>query len=249
VKPDLVVTDHSMPEMTGAQLCAELRSDPATARLPVLVLTAFHRVDRYTPEYAEGPTTIMSKPFRPLELLQRVAAILGPTAERAQPQWKTDPISGLVIVQDFEAELSRRLAAREPLGIALLHVSGLEQVEELNGRLVRDRTMATIARRLEEVVRSDDLCARLEGDTLAVLLRSVDMVDARAVAERAVQHLSATSATDALPAKQIVHVRLLAHGGVAVARPHETAEELLTRCRAALRQAEAVGRGEVEAAE
>jgi hypothetical protein len=64
-----------------------------------------------------------------------------------------------------------------------------------------------------------------------------------------VQHLSATPAHDARPAKQIVNVRLLAHGGVAVARVHETAEELLTRCRAALRQAEGVGRGEVEAAE
>ena len=39
-KPDLIIIDHTMPEMTGMEMCKQLKSDPVTQKINVIVYTA-----------------------------------------------------------------------------------------------------------------------------------------------------------------------------------------------------------------
>ena len=72
--PDLVVTDVMLPGRSGLQLVGDLRDDAATARLPVIVLTARHG-DQATAEGLEaGADDYITKPFSSQELLARVRA-------------------------------------------------------------------------------------------------------------------------------------------------------------------------------
>jgi CheY-like chemotaxis protein len=80
--PDLVITDFQMPMMTGIELCRRLRANPATERLPVILLTArgFDLDEEQTRE--AQITAIMSKPFSPAEVLQKANEILADVAAR-----------------------------------------------------------------------------------------------------------------------------------------------------------------------
>jgi two-component system phosphate regulon response regulator PhoB len=74
--PDLLITDYHMPLLSGLELCHRLRSDPSTASLPAIMLTArgYHLDERDTEE--SGILRMISKPFSPRQLLATVNEIL-----------------------------------------------------------------------------------------------------------------------------------------------------------------------------
>jgi two-component system phosphate regulon response regulator PhoB len=74
--PDLVILDLMLPDVSGTELCRKIRSDPALAELPVIMLTAkATEVDRVV-GFELGADDYVTKPFSPRELALRVAAVL-----------------------------------------------------------------------------------------------------------------------------------------------------------------------------
>ncbi len=78
-KPNVIVTDFQMPVMTGLELVENLRKQPDTAEIPVIMLTArgFAIEDRQKEEL--NISVCLSKPFSPRELLQSVEEVLKET--------------------------------------------------------------------------------------------------------------------------------------------------------------------------
>jgi CheY-like chemotaxis protein len=74
--PDLVLLDLMMPGRSGADVLAELRGDPATADLPVIVLTARTQAADRTAVKDAGAERYLAKPFSPLVLAQVVREVL-----------------------------------------------------------------------------------------------------------------------------------------------------------------------------
>jgi len=76
-RPDAILLDVMMPDLDGPSTLARLRSDSATADIPVLFLTAKARAaERH--ELAElGAAGVIKKPFDPMTLAGQVAAALG----------------------------------------------------------------------------------------------------------------------------------------------------------------------------
>lgn len=74
--PDLVVLDVMMPGLNGYQVCERLRTEPRTAHIPVIILTArSQRIDQQTALEA-GADLYLSKPVSPTELLGKVNDLL-----------------------------------------------------------------------------------------------------------------------------------------------------------------------------
>lgn len=75
-KPDIIVADFQMPVMTGLELVQNLRSNPDTADIPVVMLTArgFAIQDRQNEDLKIS--ACVSKPFSPRELLQSIEEVL-----------------------------------------------------------------------------------------------------------------------------------------------------------------------------
>lgn len=74
--PDLVVLDVMLPDITGIEVCRQLRRAEATASLPVVMLTAKgEEVDRVV-GFEVGADDYVVKPFSPRELVLRIEAIL-----------------------------------------------------------------------------------------------------------------------------------------------------------------------------
>jgi len=74
--PSLIVLDLMLPGISGLEVCRALRGDPATARIPILMLTArAEEVDRIV-GLELGADDYVTKPFSPRELALRVKNIL-----------------------------------------------------------------------------------------------------------------------------------------------------------------------------
>ena len=75
-KPDLLITDYHMPQLSGLELCQRLKQDTATSKIPAIMLTArgYHLEPHDTEQ--SGILRMLSKPFSPRQLLATVNEVL-----------------------------------------------------------------------------------------------------------------------------------------------------------------------------
>jgi len=82
-RPDLVILDLMLPELTGIEVCKQLRRQERTAAIPVIMVTAKgEEIDRVV-GFEVGADDYLVKPFSTRELLLRIKAILRRTATPA----------------------------------------------------------------------------------------------------------------------------------------------------------------------
>ncbi len=74
--PDLILVDVIMPNMDGFELCDRLRSEPRTARVPVIMVTAKSKIEDIETGFDLGAMDYIRKPFNPRELVLRVGNAL-----------------------------------------------------------------------------------------------------------------------------------------------------------------------------
>ncbi|MBI1944795.1 MAG: response regulator [Deltaproteobacteria bacterium] len=84
-RASLVLADHQMPDKSGYELAEALRADPATAQIPVLILTSSAAPYDEARGRAAGAVGNIQKPFDCQSLLERVRALLGVAAGAGVP--------------------------------------------------------------------------------------------------------------------------------------------------------------------
>jgi CheY-like chemotaxis protein len=75
-RPDLLITDYHMPQLSGLELCQRLQQDPGTARIPTIMLTARGYSLEPADTASSGIRCMLSKPFSPRQLLATVNDLL-----------------------------------------------------------------------------------------------------------------------------------------------------------------------------
>jgi len=75
-RPDLVLLDIMMPEMSGVEVCRQLRADPLTRNARILVVSAVGAKKVLEESIAAGADDFMGKPIDKLELMVRVRSML-----------------------------------------------------------------------------------------------------------------------------------------------------------------------------
>jgi len=75
--PDIVISDIMMPEINGIELCRQLKSDPRTSHIPVILLTALTDSVHQIKGIGEGADVYLSKPFNSQLLLAHVHNLIG----------------------------------------------------------------------------------------------------------------------------------------------------------------------------
>jgi two-component system cell cycle response regulator len=83
--PDLIILDILMPGLDGYEVAQRLRSDPATADVPILMLTARAGLDDRVTGYEVGADDYLTKPVHRQELASRVESLLRFAASRQVP--------------------------------------------------------------------------------------------------------------------------------------------------------------------
>lgn len=131
--PELILLDLMLPGLDGLELTRLLKRDPATAHLPIVMLTArSEEVDRIV-GLELGADDYISKPFSPREVVLRVKAVL----RRLQPEQSEGTASELLQVGGIELDISGhqlRLGGKEvPLTATEFRL--LRLLMERNGRV------------------------------------------------------------------------------------------------------------------
>ena len=75
-KPDLILLDVVMPEITGWEVCEKIKKDKEICNIPVMFLTVNADSKYVEKGFALGAKSYMCKPFQPVELLKRIMKIL-----------------------------------------------------------------------------------------------------------------------------------------------------------------------------
>jgi two-component system response regulator PrrA len=106
-RPDVVVLDVSMPDMSGTEVCRRLRSDGN--EVPVVMLSALDEADDRISGLQAGADDYLVKPFVTAELELRLKALL-----RRRP-----PATGVIRVGDLIVDADTRTARRNGAGLDL----------------------------------------------------------------------------------------------------------------------------------
>ena len=136
-QPDLILLDLMLPGMLGTEVCRQLKKEPATAAIPVIMLTARgEEIDRVV-GFEVGADDYVVKPFSTRELLLRIRAVL----RRSTPQ-ETAPgltIGPLVI----DRERHRVEVDGEEVTLTTIEFKLLLTLAEREGRLQSRETLLT----------------------------------------------------------------------------------------------------------
>ncbi len=79
-KPDLMVVDIKMPKLSGYELISEVKKNPNLSDIPIIVITGITSESRRSNEEWKnkiGVQDFISKPFAPLDLIDRIEKIVG----------------------------------------------------------------------------------------------------------------------------------------------------------------------------
>src|ERR1700730_7354741 len=112
-KPDIVLLDVLMPDLDGFEVCRRIKADPATADIPVIMVTALSAVDDLVDGFEAGADDFIYNPFNFDALMARVRLQLWRKQEheRIREQALVDPLTGAFNRRYFDAH-APRLAAR-----------------------------------------------------------------------------------------------------------------------------------------
>ena len=104
VRPDLVILDWMIEGISGIEVCRRLRRRPATANLPIIMLTARGEEHDRVRGLETGADDYLTKPFSPKELVARAGAVL----RRVRPALAAETLDYGGIEMDLAAHRVRR---------------------------------------------------------------------------------------------------------------------------------------------
>lgn len=127
--PDLLILDLMLPHLSGLEVCRSLKADPATAGIPIIMLTAkADEIDRVV-GLELGADDYVTKPFSPRELVLRVKGMLRRTTRNRDEDLLA---SGAIIVDRARMQVS---VAGQPVDVTATELKLLAVLIERRGRV------------------------------------------------------------------------------------------------------------------
>src|SRR3954462_13582402 len=157
--PDLALVDVMMPRIDGVELTRRLRSDPLTASLPVIMLTAKSlSVDKVVGLTA-GADDYIIKPFDTLELIARVRSTLRRNAEMRA----VSPLTGLPGNHRINEEIASRATGTEHFAVCHVDLDNFKAFNDGYGWLRGDDVITLLAAALKSAAADAGLPAPFVG--------------------------------------------------------------------------------------
>jgi diguanylate cyclase (GGDEF)-like protein len=171
-QPDLLLLDHQLPEVPGAELCRALRQSDRWETLPILLLSDPTPGGSPLSAFQAGATDVIDERIPPEELVARVqTAVENLRVHRARSD--TDALSGLLQRRALLVGLHRAYAVARrtetPLCVALIDIDNFKAVNDTYGHATGDRVIARLGALLRCRFRTEDLRGRWGGEEFIVV--------------------------------------------------------------------------------
>ncbi len=189
-KPDLILLDVVMPDMSGFDVLVELKESDATREIPVIFITGLASVQDEEKGFYLGAVDYITKPFNNSIVKARVKTHLQ-TVRQIRTIERLCMIDALTNIsnrrsfdQRIHAEWENAHRDGMPLSILMMDVDHFKQYNDLHGHPQGDILLQVLAKKVSLVLaRPTDAVFRVGGEEFAVLLPQTSVDEAVKVAE------------------------------------------------------------------
>lgn len=253
--PDIILLDLIMPEMSGYEVCKQIKLDKRTRDIPVIFLTTLSDQENEAFDLRSGAVDYISKPFdfpkaeekiKNHLALKHYREILSKTAD-------TDALTQIPnrrrFMEMLAIEIRKAKRNNTPLSVIRIDIDYFKSFNDTYGHLEGDDCLQEIAFVIKKTLkRAGDLVARWEGEEFACLLPDTNLKGATHVAEnirKAVINLRIPHQTS--PIEKFVTLSL---GVASVIGAREKSDDisyetLIEQAQAALVQSKKTGRNRI----
>lgn len=197
--PDLVLLDIEMPEMSGRDVAAIIKSNSKWREISIVFLTANVDPDTEAECFKNGADDFIIKPFVPVVVQRRIGRLLELKdlrqrlelqLEQKEKQIKdvtrisiTDALTGLFNRSYMEKKIAELLAEGCNGMLFIMDMDNFKQVNDTFGHIAGDKALQIFAEAIKKNTRRMDVVGRLGGDEFVVFF--ADMTDKDIAAEKA----------------------------------------------------------------
>ncbi len=169
LRPDLVLLDIMMPEMTGYEVCRKMREDYRLNQIPVIMLTAKGDLSERVKGLEDGANDYLVKPYSNEELLLRVRNVLDWNIK----QKEANPLTGLPGNTAIERELKRKINLRKPFAFLYIDIDNFKGFNDYYGYQKGDETISFLAailvKTVEKLGSKEDFIGHVGGDDFVMI--------------------------------------------------------------------------------
>jgi two-component system, cell cycle response regulator len=195
-RPEIVITDWEMPDVTGIELCGHIRRDHDSFTYIVL-LTSHTEKEQVIKGLAAGADDYLTKPFHSGELLARIAVGLRIVELHRQIQAKnrqleelalTDSLTGLpnrrAIAIWAERELQAAVRHCFSFWVVMVDLDHFKRINDNCGHDAGDQVLKKFSELLKANTRASNICGRVGGEEFLIALTHVDKTDVHIAIDR-----------------------------------------------------------------
>jgi two-component system, cell cycle response regulator len=203
-KPDLIVTDWMMPDLTGIELCQRIRTSSQSSYTYVIILTSNAEKENVVKGLSAGADDYLTKPFDRNELLARIRVGQRLIDLHRQIEAKnrlleelalTDPLTGLPNRRAIEDWSARQLsgAARHgfPMWFVLMDLDHFKKINDTYGHDAGDTVLKRFGEVLRNNTRLSDISGRIGGEEFLLVLTHAEEDNVKVVVDRIRKQLAA----------------------------------------------------------
>jgi diguanylate cyclase (GGDEF) domain len=254
---DLAILDRRLPDMDGAVLCHQLKSDPALRNRYIIMLTGEDDQEDKIQGLDLGADDYITKPFQYPELMARLRSAkrivdlqneLLLTNRRLELLSITDGLTQLYNHRHLQDELARAFEESEryqrPLSFVIVDLDFFKKVNDTYGHAIGDEVLKAMSKIFQQSIRAADLAARYGGEEFALMLPETMLDDAVTFAEQIrliVESKPIETIAGSIPVTVSIGVASVPHTRI------HSAKELIVAADKALYRAKKNGRNQVQA--
>lgn len=182
-KPDLVLLNVMMPDVTGYEVCRALKIFSETSDIPVIFLTAKGELFDHLQDMDVGSYDYVTRPYNPDELQLRIRKAIRHKEEKEKLRQETVALKAQSIIDELtgfynrryleerlQEELSRATRYHYPLSFALISPDGFDEIRKLYSRARGDSIIGQIGDIMKRNIRAIDIVTRFDDIIFAVVL-------------------------------------------------------------------------------
>jgi diguanylate cyclase (GGDEF)-like protein len=195
--PRLAILDWMMPEIDGVEVCRALRRRVGEPYVYVILLTAKGHPAEIIEGLEAGADDYITKPFDIHELKARLRAgrrildlqeQLVSANDRLRIQATHDPLTGFLnrgtILDSLEREMARSAREDRSLAVIMADIDHFKTVNDTYGHLAGDAILQTVAKRIQDSIRTYDQVGRYGGEEFLIVSPGCTLEQACDLAER-----------------------------------------------------------------
>jgi diguanylate cyclase (GGDEF)-like protein len=201
-QPALVIADWNMPDLSGIEVCRQIRASAKDSSTYVIIATSASEKDKVVEGLEAGADDYLTKPFHPKELLARVE--VGRRLIELQQQIEsqnrilndlalTDALTGLPnrrAVEDWaKGQLSAAVRHGFSLWVVIADLDNFKVINDTHGHDAGDTVLREFAGILKKRIRNSDICGRTGGEEFIMIFTHAEECNVGIVVARILREL------------------------------------------------------------